>query len=54
MVGLGSFFEEKLEHHPSITLQNIFVIGDEFKLVHPYVYDSYVNEVQEVSASRWF
>jgi hypothetical protein len=53
MVELGSFFEEKLEHHPSITLQNIFVIGDEFKLVHPYVYDSYLTEVQEVSRTTW-
>ena len=49
MIALGKFFEDKLEHHPSITLQNIFVIGDEFKLVHPYVYDSYLKEIEKVS-----
>ena len=47
LVRTGSLLEINLEHHPNITMKNILIINDEFKLVNPYIYDSYVVEVEK-------
>lgn len=47
LVKTGSLLEVNLEHHPNITMKNILIVNDEFKLVNPYIYDSYVVEVEK-------
>lgn len=40
----GHLLEKLGEYHPSLTLQNIFRLNDRFKLLNPYVFDSYIDE----------
>jgi hypothetical protein len=40
----GQLLEKLGEYHPSLTLQNIFRLNDRFKLLNPYVFDSYIEE----------
>lgn len=40
----GCFLEENLEHHPSITQQNIYRRRDGYFIMHPYIYDHHFKE----------
>jgi hypothetical protein len=41
---MGLHLHLNLEHHPSITLQNIYLKNDQYFIVNPYVYDSHIVE----------
>ena len=44
LVECGMLMEKLDEFHPSLTLQNIFRLQDKFKLINPYVFDSYIEQ----------
>lgn len=48
----GNLLEKLGEYHPSLTLQNIFRLNDRFKLLSPYVFDSYVDEELAISSQK--
>lgn len=48
----GQLLERLGEYHPSLTLQNVFRLSDRFKVLSPYVFDSYINEVAMAERQR--
>jgi hypothetical protein len=44
----GKQMEANNEYHPALSLQNIFRVKDHFKLVNPYLFDSYMIETINV------
>ena len=48
----GVQMEVLQEYHPSLTIQNIFRLKDCFKLLCPYVFDSYIEEAIKVGPDQ--
>ena len=41
---IGCVLEENVEHHPSITQQNVYYKKDHYFIIHPYIYDFHCSE----------
>lgn len=48
MAFMGSFLEDQLDHHPQISIENIFLKDGAFKVMHPYLFDSYALDAKAV------
>lgn len=50
LLGIGAFFEESLEFHKGVCLQNLLIIDGRLQLVNPYLMDGHIQQTLEVAS----
>jgi hypothetical protein len=52
LLGIGAYFEENLEFHKGVCLQNLLIIDGKLQLVNPYLMDGHIKQALEVLAAQ--